>query len=624
MQNQKSVAGRITICLLVLLILWGLTHVWTLSWGLPALSEQAPDCMIARPGLSVVERMRGSTYTYPPLQYLLTHSCLQKDSGDDRDVRMKSTQRILVYRWFCAIMELWILFAIFVSMRCLLRASYEASLLGAILFLCLPVSLFYSHTSNLDIPSTFWVVSSALAAGFAERMMRSGKPGLWMIFHLICGCLIGCAFCTKDQVYALYILPAFWLVFWRYRQGSSFVKAMIPLFFWGMTFLCTAAVVYSLSGGISTIYAHFSWVVGSGRTDFYMTPDTLSGRMQILWLQLRDLIAGMDWPLLSYGIVLLAMLVRAKILRSFWRRYRFLLVMLFLCLVSQQVFFLQATRSSYVRFLIPLLIPVCMICALGFDRLQKKSQFRILVYSLTGLVLILQAGIANQTLWNLDLNPATQIRQRILAEKLPESMTVATIAATAGTYYRYEASGEQTPLSAIRSWGRIKYDFAPYRLPDLYPTSFFFEQIDPQLVIVAGEDLRNDYLAMLLTQKILIPHSVFRIQTLFPTLWQYQWPAIHLLVRNRQMPLPASHEFDSQSLPEQLMQLSYLTSQMTRLEEAKLKKIGQALNPFTFTGDEPYYITSNGLQAAFWAYELAGRSEEGKRVQAYLTSKCRK
>jgi hypothetical protein len=76
-----------------------------------------------------------------------------------------------------------------------------AALLAAGIAAGSPLLVFFSHTSNLDVPATFWFTWSLVAAA---AVWQRGAP----VDYGLLGGLVACALTTKDAIVGGYLLPA--------------------------------------------------------------------------------------------------------------------------------------------------------------------------------------------------------------------------------------------------------------------------------------------------------------------------------------------------------------------------------------------------------------------------------
>ena len=81
-----------------------------------------------------------------------------------------------------------------------LHGERSAALLAAAIAAGSPVLIFFCHTSNLDVPATFWLTASMVAG---VSLWRRGAYVDYVLFAV----LAACAITTKDPILGAYILP---------------------------------------------------------------------------------------------------------------------------------------------------------------------------------------------------------------------------------------------------------------------------------------------------------------------------------------------------------------------------------------------------------------------------------
>ena len=296
---------------ILIFLVWFLLHVFTISWELPHTMPPETDGISPDTSLNARAMMAKETFKYPPLQYLtvdwLTPRIAEKGMTSAQILEHRSA-RLETMRWITASQELLTAFLVlFFALRILLLPLLP-SLCAALSFLLLPLSLFYSQTTNMDMPCAFWFFASITCAVYAEYFAERKK--IYLPLSLMTGILIGCAFCTKDQLYAAYLLPAAAFAVWKLRRHKQVVPALMPFFPWLAGFLISTASIYLLIGK-ETFLPHFKWITGSGSDASYaMVSDTVSGHCRLFLLQFQDIGTALDWPLLLFFLLSILLLIR--------------------------------------------------------------------------------------------------------------------------------------------------------------------------------------------------------------------------------------------------------------------------------------------------------------------------
>lgn len=97
----------------VIVLLWTLLHIFTLSWGLPNFSPFEVDAVPAQQGLNAKEMMHLSTYNYPPLQYIILDKLSSVFLRPGTDELTNTSSKIYFSRLISSLMELGISLVIF-------------------------------------------------------------------------------------------------------------------------------------------------------------------------------------------------------------------------------------------------------------------------------------------------------------------------------------------------------------------------------------------------------------------------------------------------------------------------------------------------------------------------------
>lgn len=178
-----------------------------------------------------------------------------------------------------------------------------------ILALC-PMFIYYSHTSNLDIPYLFWFV---LGCVFYVRLFEGGQTRDYVLF----GVCMALTVATKDQAYALLPLLPVSLILSRMRRrtdgvapsGDGGSPPSIPWRKLGLSlvaFLATYAVAANIPNNWSGYLRHVQHITGPGSAQYQEFPGTLSGQGALLSRTIALLAKTMNVPLFvvcAVGIV---------------------------------------------------------------------------------------------------------------------------------------------------------------------------------------------------------------------------------------------------------------------------------------------------------------------------------
>jgi dolichyl-phosphate-mannose-protein mannosyltransferase len=215
--------------------------------------------------------------------------------------------------------------------------------------------VFYAKTINVDVPYVFWFVVSCL---FLVDAHRHGRMRDCVGF----GIAAAAAIATKDQAYALYVLPALHLA-WRLGRSRHGLIAL-----GGGTIAGLAALVlfFNIPFNYEGFRSHLDLVVGPASTDYRMFPATLAGQ----WVLARVTAGQLLWALGVPGAILL-------ITGLLWRRQDStapaIPAWVFLAPLSYYVTLIGVIGYVYDRFLLPVTTLLALVAAIG---VRKTSGVR--------------------------------------------------------------------------------------------------------------------------------------------------------------------------------------------------------------------------------------------------------
>ncbi len=594
---------RRSLCASLLLVAWLTAFFYVRTWDLPSRLEHVPDAIVADAAFTPAEAMQASTYSYPPLQYLLTSLALPDSTAEQGDSVSAASHRILVRRAFSSAMAFGlILLTFFFGVRHL-RMNDWFAWAAAQLFAFLPLVLFYSQTSNMDVPYAFWLTAAVFCVAEAELRAKGRRS---IAFHLAAGVFLGASFCTKDQVYAVCILPAFAYALLRLRRGETFRAAMRPLLLWAASFVLTVGAIYAWAGGIPVMRTHFSWIAGGGRTEFFQAGDPFAERLSLLWFQIRSLLCAADFPLLA------ALLAGALLLGSAWRSFLreewIFPVAILLSMASMQLFLIQVLRASHARYAI-VFLPFLSLFA--FRMLERAKPRPFAVASVAALLAYSGLNPAD-FFFSMKHTP----RQEALSA-LRENPNAFAAMMLPGEYFLYGADGETKRYEAYRSWLFAKLE-PEDETPDLALEPFFFRMKEPNSVLLS-DDVETPFADELKESGAYRTERAFRRKALLPTLFVPPIGEYELLRRDSSMPLPSAEDFAERPLSRQIMALEALNRYGGGCgDPEKLAWIGRALRPFREDEIGRILISRAGMTFLMTCYEAGGRDEDAARVAAFL------
>ena len=589
---------------------WLLLHIFTINWELPHTMSPEVDGISPQTSLSARNLMAGDTFKYPPLQYLivdaLTPDISEKEMTQEQILENR-TLRLQQMRWITAVMEyLTALLILLFSLKILNLSPFPA--FGAALsFLLLPPVLYYSQTTNMDIPSAFWFFASITSAAFAER--AEGNKKTYAALSLLTGFLIACAFCTKDQVYALYLLPAAGFAVWRFLRFRTWSAVLLPLFLWLCAFLAGTAAIY-LCIGKDTFLPHIKWILGDGSESslYAFVENTFAGRFRLVLLQLSDLGAGLDIPLLLY------FLTAAILLYPQWKTLQKDKTLLFLILtavlgtLSLHLCFCQVVRYTYPRYLLPLL-PFCTMLA-GCLR-DKGGESRILRYAFA-LLLVWQTAVAADFLHGMVNTPRSRLSAELEESRIYANVRVNTTSARIGNRYWLKKNAAQQAKKCVRPWG-AQLGLTRFGIYDIMPDDISIYMVSPALLIAESPSPGLERLGYCLKQ-VYAPFPKF-----LPTLYRQEMNTLYLYAAEA----PAAGtdplaSFRKENLETQIIKLTYLVACRAPLDNMKLARIGEALAPFREPDSVHYELPYFAFLFLHRAYQAAGRMQDASRLRIYV------
>jgi hypothetical protein len=180
-----------------IVVVWAATHLFSLSWGLPNRVTFAVDAAPMRT-MSTARDMMAAHAKYPPLQYLIWNTCCpppaEKPASLEEDERVFS-RRLFGFRLIVAVMTLGTAFALYALGRLALMGGL--AVVPPLLFTLNPMSVYYSHTTNMDQPYVFWFAASVLVFCLTN-IGKAGGRRRWLFGNIGFGAIVGCALCTIE------------------------------------------------------------------------------------------------------------------------------------------------------------------------------------------------------------------------------------------------------------------------------------------------------------------------------------------------------------------------------------------------------------------------------------------
>ena len=624
---------RILLYPLLLVIIGVLAHVFTLNWEQPSPYEHVPDCVVPMPGLTAREMFYAGAMAYGPLHYVILS---QAAPGGGRDLAETdpactalSARRILAFRSVAAVMSILLALALYLIARFCAGLPEFWSFAAAAAFQLLPGTLYYSHTSNMDLPCCFWLAWAVLAAGLAARAEKASKRIGFSGWNLAAGALLACSFCTKDQVYAVCVLPALVYAVLRFRSAGErtgfhrLLYAIAPHLLWGVAFAACTVLIYGVTVGLDGALAHWKFSSGEGKDDFFLAENTVWSRIRLCFDSLAGIGVFLDPP----GLILLAaaalgwgLTISSGGGKELVRRDGALWLYGISAILSQQVLLYQVVRRCEFRWNLPLTALVLLVIFSGIRRAFRRRPG--LVKGILILAFLLQGAAASLFLFNLKTSPLTRLAAEM--KDYPE-LKICCLSAARGNFYSVSPGGEYFRIPTVRSWIRSSYGILPPdRLMEAENDLFSCFRLDANIILVpADSDLSPAFLQVYSRQD-----SVE---------WRCRGPRLsfcpvgpqelRLLPKRKDAPdFRAALEqglfadFAEKSAEDQLLTLTFLLREDNSVSQDTLAVLGVLLKPFSKPDLEKADISLGSIAAAGDAYESAGRLEDAEAARSFLES----
>ena len=624
---------RILLYPLLIVIIGVLTHVFTINWEQPSPYEHVPDCAVPLPGLTAREMFYAGAMAYGPLHYVIL---TQFAPGGGRDLAETdpaytalSGKRILAFRSVAAVMSILLALALYLIARFCAGLPEFWSFAAASAFQMLPGVLYYSHTSNMDLPYCFWLTWAVLAAGLAVRAEKASNRIGFFGWNLAAGALLACSFCTKDQVYAACVLPSVVCAVLRFRSAGErpgfrrLLYALAPHLLWGVAFAACTVMIYGVTVGLDGALAHWKFISGEGKDDFFSAGTTIWSRAKLFF----DSLAGIGVFLDPAGLILLAVAVLGWGLtissgggKELVRRDGALWLYAISAVLSQQFLFYQVARRCEFRWNLPLTALGLLVIFSGIRTAFRRRPG--LVKGILVLAFLLQGIAAGLFLFDLKTSPLTRLAAEV--KKIPE-LKICCLSAARGNFYSVSPGGDYIRIATVRSWIRSSYGLLPPdQLMEAENDLFSCFWLDARTILVpADSDLSSEFL------------QVFSRQD--GVEWRCRGPRLsfcpvgpkelRLLPKRKDAPaFRAALErglftaFAEKSAEDQLLTMTFLLRGNNSVSRETLAVLGRILKPFSMPDLQKADISLGSLAAAGDAFESAGRREDAEAVRRFLES----
>jgi 4-amino-4-deoxy-L-arabinose transferase-like glycosyltransferase len=339
-------------------------HSWGLDWGVPSFTGWIPDELLPGDVVRGVEHGFGGGWheRYPPLHYyllalldglLLWLRGVPARNPLPADVH---TQMFLLGRLVSLAMGAATAALVYLCGARLYNAA--AGALAAAIYMGMPTLAFHTRLATLDVPYVFWWALSLL---FALRALATGRRRELLAF----GLAAALAVTTKDQAYALYVLPWPILLLLLRRQGRPLTAGdvLAPAALSAAVF----ALVHRVSGNTDGFVAHVELMLGPASEPFRQFPRTLAGELGLALETVRQLAASLGLPAFALGV---AGLVGLALRRGGGAGERFLLA----SAAAYHLTFISVVLYCYDRFVLPLGLILALVGAGALVELARRGR----------------------------------------------------------------------------------------------------------------------------------------------------------------------------------------------------------------------------------------------------------
>jgi len=479
---------------LVIVLTWWLSHLFSIGWGLPNTASFAPNSVSLHPDSDARDSMSIDTFKYPPLQYLIWEIIappyghppypkgdvmVESSFSKDEELRMNS-RRLWRFRLTVAVMTLGTTILVYLICADILALPRRLSVAAAVAFILNPISLYHSHTTNMDQPYLFWFTLSVFVL-VRFSMRYNDEPEMLWLGHGLFGVFIACAICTKDQVYSLYALPiAIWMCrLWLYRKPR--LVAVGAMFSLAAAWAVTAGIIFHAAGGFEVLDYHVKWITNQGSKEYAQFKTGPISRLLLALKSIGDLAIALDWPTLAALLVIIVRAMRRRMAMD--ARVIRLAVGFVIVFASFHFFFLQVIRYSHPRFHLPFVPMALILLAYSLHRMSGVASRWPRIWVITYMIMV--TTIAAQTIFSLVGDSRVQLR-RSLAGRI-DSLHGPTTIAVDGSIFgkRYiMAEGRFEPVRAVRDWSKNTFGVLSKNQSSIMITPLYLALANPRIVVL--------------------------------------------------------------------------------------------------------------------------------------------
>jgi len=360
--NTRRVAVLlVAVCLLVngYGLMWGQPNPW--DWAVDSVVPEGP---LVHQGSDLVEI---TAKRYPPFHFYLLKAAflparrLAKMRYFAERVKMSSMLYIMTARLLSVAMGTGAaLLVYFAALRCL---GLPGATVAALIFALSPVTLYYSHNANLDMPYVFWLAAALL---MYMRIMEDPRP----IFYLLLALFAAFAVCTKDQAYAFVAGVPLAIGCRLIRgRGSRNRREWRAAFGAVGLFVLALVLIQNVLFDFAGFRDHVRTILGPASECWQEYERSVSGHLRLVAETVLHLADAVGWPALllcaaGIGWAATGRPAGRKVLRSL------------VPAASYYVCFLAVVLYVYPRFVLPMLVPLSLCGGAAAERLLAGGRRR--------------------------------------------------------------------------------------------------------------------------------------------------------------------------------------------------------------------------------------------------------
>ncbi len=593
-----------------IVFLWFLLHIFSIDWGLPGLYSLAPDSIPPSTSYNAQNALLAGGNKYPPLQYLINSIFLKQH--DEKGQNIESiiclrTERMKIMNWITAVMQLVSAIVIALIASITLR-SFAGSLIAGSLYLLNPMCLYYSNTSNMDVPYSMWILLSLFLLIVAQKNFHNKRR--FIIYNVFFAIFMGFAFCTKDQAYASYVLPLSVFVIWHYFKLKKLSFILIECAIWILVFLLCVVCVYAAVGGADTFFSHMHWIMNDGIKEYKQVTLSFFGQLELILISLKNICQMLDYPIIGLLTVSVIFLCAQYKKRNndlkFSGTAKIVLLICLITYISILSFFIEIIQYSYVRFYLPLLPFFCWLIAWSFINFKNNFIFK----SLFLLFLVCQLLLSSQFIMELKYNSSVSLKNYY--STLAGTRIAASDGAAIGIVISYDKSGDKQYI-VLRDWSNSTFGYLP-GCKSINVNPFSIAMLSPDLVISTNN---NDEVLISNGYKMIKDIEGFPI--LLSSLYHFKTPVFYIYEKqfNGNILTPQLKMFMTGTKFEIIM-LNIASILNPNMIEYQVRLMGKIAPEFRCLDLDKYYITPYAFRFLINAYESEGRLEDLAKTYRFI------